>query len=231
MRLLILALVAAVFASTAHAADNRLTFREKQAGWRLLFDGKTTKGWRAFKQAEIGPGWSVRDGLLFPDPKVAKDIVTVGDYANFELAFEWRISKGGNSGVMFHVTPTGAETYESGPEYQILDNSRGVRPQEQAGALYALVAPARDVTRPVGEFNQARLIVDHGQVEHWLNGERIASYELGSPEFKALVAASKFRRWPHFAQGGTGGIAIQNHGDDVAFRNIKIRVLKSWKVN
>jgi hypothetical protein len=127
---------------------------------------------------------------------------------------------------MFHVIPEGSETYESGPEYQILDNSRGVQPREQAGSLYALVAPSMDMTRPVGEFNQARLIVDHGKVQHWLNGMEVARYEIGSPEFKALVAASKFRRWPQFATGQTGGIALQNHGNDVGFRNIKIRVLK-----
>lgn len=226
MKTLAIALALAALATGALAADNTLTRAEKKAGWTLLFDGKTTKGWRAFKQAEIGPGWKVENGVLFPDPKVAKDIVTKGDYANFELAFEWRISKGGNSGVMFHVIPEGSETYESGPEYQILDNSRGVPPMEQAGALYALVAPAMDMTKPVGEFNQARLVVDHGKVQHWLNGMEVARYEIGSPEFRALVAASKFRRWPQFATGQTGGIALQNHGNEVAFRNIKIRVLR-----
>ena len=226
MKHLMLGLALTAFATGAMAADHTLTRAEKKAGWTLLFDGKTTKGWRAFKQAEIGPGWKVENGVLFPDPKVAKDIVTKGDYANFELSFEWRISKGGNSGVMFHVIPEGSETYESGPEYQILDNSRGVPPGEQAGALYALVAPAMDMTKPVGEFNQARLIVDHGKVQHWLNGMEVARYQIGSPEFKALVAASKFRRWPVFATGTTGGIALQNHGNDVGFRNIKIRVLE-----
>ena len=226
MKPLMLGLAFAALATGALAADNSLTRAEKKAGWTLLFDGKTTKGWRAFKQSEIGPGWKVENGILFPDPKVARDIVTQGDYANFELSFEWRISKGGNSGVMFHVIPEGTQTYESGPEYQILDNSRGEPPLEQAGGLFALVAPTMDMTRPVGEFNQARLIVDHGKVQHWLNGMEVARYEIGSPEFKALVAASKFKRWPVFATGQTGGIALQNHGDDVAFRNLKIRALK-----
>jgi len=219
-------LALAVLASGAHAADNTLTRAEKEAGWSLLFDGKTTSGWRAFKEAEIGPGWKVEKGILLPDPKVAKDIVTKADYANFELTFDWRISKGGNSGVMFHVIPVGNAPYESGPEYQILDNSRGEPPKEQAGGLFALVAPATDMTRPAGQFNQARMIVDHGKVQHWLNGREVARYEIGSPEFKALVAASKFQRWPIFATAATGGIALQNHGDDVAFRNIKIQVLK-----
>ena len=226
MKSLVIGLALAAVATGALAADNTLTPAERKAGWTLLFDGKTTNGWRAFKQAGIGPGWKVENGVLFPDPKVAKDIVTKGDYANFELSFEWRISKGGNSGVMFHVIPEGSETYESGPEYQILDNARGEPPLERAGGLFALVAPAVDATLPVGEFNQARLIVDHGKVQHWLNGREVARYQIGSPEFKALVAASKFARWPQFATGQTGGIALQNHGDDVAFRNLKIRVLK-----
>ena len=226
MKSVAIGLALAVLASGAHAADNTLTRAEKKAGWALLFDGKTTSGWRGFKQSDIGPGWKVEKGILSPDPKVAKDIVTKADYASFELSFEWQISTRGNSGVMFHVIPVGSETYESGPEYQILDNSRVVPPREQAGGLFALVAPAMDMTRPVGQFNQARLIVDHGKVQHWLNGMEVARYEIGSPEFSTLVAASKFRQWPVFATGGTGGIALQNHGDAVAFRNIKIRVLR-----
>ena len=226
MKRLALAVALAALAAPALAADNTLTAAEKKAGWTLLFDGKTTNGWRGFKQARIGPGWKVQDGVLFPDPKVAKDIITAADYASFELAFDWRISARGNSGVMFHVIPVGEETYESGPEYQILDNARGEKPLERAGGLFALVAPTTDVTKPVGEWNTARLLVDHGKVQHWLNGALVARYELGSPQFKALVAASKFKRWPQFASGQTGGIALQNHGDAVGFRNLKIRVLK-----
>lgn len=126
---------------------------------------------------------------------------------------------------MFHVIPEGGATYESGPEYQILDNSRGEPPLERAGGLFALYAPERDVTRPVGQFNQSRLIVDHGKVEHWLNGVKVVEYDMNDAEFMAWVATSKFERWPQFATGSTGGIALQNHGDDVAFRNIKIRPL------
>jgi hypothetical protein len=127
---------------------------------------------------------------------------------------------------MFHVIEVGDETYESGPEYQILDNARGEPPLEQAGGLFALYAPTMDMTRPVGEFNHARIVVDHGKVQHWLNGMMVAQYEIGSPDFKARVAASKFKRWPQFATGATGFIALQNHGDEVAFTNIKIRPLK-----
>jgi hypothetical protein len=232
MKTLALGLALAVLATGAFAKDkpmaahNTLTAAEQAAGWKLLFDGKTTAGWRGFKQAGIGPGWNVADGILLPDPKVAHDIITKEPFENFELSFDWRISKGGNSGVMFHVIEVGDETYESGPEYQILDNSRGEPPLEQAGGLFALYAPSKDVARPVGEFNHARLVVDHGKVQHWLNGVKVAEYEIGSPDFKARVAASKFTRWPQFATGKTGFIALQNHGDQVAFRDIKIRPLK-----
>jgi hypothetical protein len=207
------------------AAPNSLSPSEKTAGWKLLFDGKTTDGWRGFKQPTIGPGWKVEGGVLSPDPKVAKDIITKDKYGNFELDFDWRISKLGNSGVMFHVLEVGDQTYESGPEYQILDNAHGEPPLEQAAGLFALYPPSADVTKPVGQFNHARIVVDHGKVQHWLNGVKVTEYVIGSPDFKARVAASKFKRWPQFATGTTGYIALQNHGDDVAFRSIKIRPL------
>jgi hypothetical protein len=231
MKSLAFGLVLAVLATGAFAQDkpmaapNTLTAAEKAAGWTLLFDGKSTAGWRGFKQAKIGRGWKVEGGVLSPDPKVAKDIITKDQFENFELTFDWRISPKGNSGVMFHVIEVGDETYESGPEYQILDNARGEPPPEQAGGLFALVAPSMDMTRPVGEFNHARIVVDHGRVQHWLNGMMVAGYDIGSADFKARVAASKFKRWPQFATGATGFIALQNHGDAVAFRDIKIRVL------
>ena len=231
MKSLAFGLVLAVLATCAFARDkpmdapNTLTAAEKTAGWKLLFDGKTTAGWRGFKQAQIGPGWKVEGGVLSPDPKVAKDIITKDQFENFELTFDWRISPKGNSGVMFHVIEIGDETYESGPEYQILDNARGEPPLEQAGGLFALVAPSMAMARPVGEFNHARIVADHGKAQHWLNGMMVAEYDIDSADFKARVAASKFKRWPQFATGKTGFIALQNHGDDVAFRNIKIRRL------
>ena len=164
MKHLILALAVTALATPALAADNTLTPAETRAGWVLLFDGKTTDGWRSFKQTTLDPGWRAEDGVLTPDPTLARDILTRADYANFDLKFEWRISPKGNSGVMYHVIPEGDQTYESGPAYQILDNARGEPPLEQAGGLFALVAPTGAVTRPVGKFNQARLIVRHGKV-------------------------------------------------------------------
>lgn len=225
MKTLALGLVIAALATGAFAADNTLTADEKAAGWTLLFDGKSTDGWRGFKRPGPAPGWRAEGGVLTLDPKVARDIMTKDQFGSFELSFEWRIGAKGNSGVMFHVIEVGDQTYESGPEYQVLDNSRGEPPLEQAGALYALYPPVQDATKPVGQFNQARLIVNHGKVQHWLNGVKVAEYDMGSEDFKAKVAASKFKRWPQFASSPTGHIALQNHGDDVAYRNLKIRPL------
>lgn len=226
MRAVAIGLALAVLAAgAAQAAENTLTAAEKKAGWTLLFDGHSTAGWRGFKGAPE-PGWAVKDGVLAPQSKASKDLVSAGEYENFELDFDWKISPKGNSGVMYHVLDQGDETYWSGPEYQLLDNARGEPPLERAGSLFALYAPTKDVPKPVGEFNHSRLVVDHGHVQHWLNGVKVAEYDLASDDFKAKVAASKFKRWPIFATGKTGHIALQNHGDWVGFRNIKIRVLK-----
>lgn len=231
MKALTLALTFAVLAGAAFAADrptaapNTLTAAEKAGGWRLLFDGATTAGWKGFKSPTPDARWRVRDGALSPDPKTSKDIVTKGAYENFELSFEWKIAPMGNSGVMFHVIEVGDETHQSGPEYQILDNAHGEPPLQRAGGLYALYAPTTDATRPPGEFNQGRIVVDHGHVQHWLNGMLVADYNIGSADFKARVAASKFRQWPQFASAKTGAIALQCHGNDVAFRSLKIRPL------
>ena len=208
------------------APDNTLTAAEKAAGFTLLFDGKTTAGWKGFKTPAPDPGWKVKDGALTPDPKKSADLVTKGTYENFEFDFDWKISPKGNSGVIYHVIPVGDETYESGPEYQILDNAHGEKPPEQAAALYALYPPSMDMTKPVGQFNHSRLIVDHGKVQHWLNGMMVTEYDLNSADFKARVAASKFKQWPQFATGKSGAIALQCHGNDVAYKNLKIKVLK-----
>ncbi|MBX3485354.1 DUF1080 domain-containing protein [Phenylobacterium sp.] len=214
----------AVLATGALAQPmNTLTPAEKEAGWTLLFDGRTTAGWRGFRTA--APDWHVADGALSPDPKKSRDIMTQATFGDFDLAFEWKIGPKGNSGVMYRVTEDGDETYWSGPEYQVLDNSRGEPPRQRAGALYDLYAPQGAVTKPVGEYNQGRILIEKGHVEHWLNGVKVVEYDLGSDDFKAKVAASKFRAWPMFGKGATGHIALQNHGDAVAYRNIRIRRL------
>jgi hypothetical protein len=225
---LVLGFALAVLATGAFAAEppNTLSPAEKADGWKLLFDGKTTAGWKGFKTAAPDAGWKVMDGAIGPTKGVSKDIVTKANYENFELTFDWKISPKGNSGVMFHVIPVGDETYESGPEYQLLDNAHGEPPLQQAGSLFALYAPSMDMTKPVGEWNHGKIVVDHGKVQHWLNGVKVVEYDLNSDAFKARVAATKFKRWPQFATGKSGAIALQMHGNPVWFQNIKIKVLK-----
>jgi len=209
------------------SAPNVLSAEESAQGFRLLFDGVTTNGWRGFRRPTIPDGWQVENGTL---SRVAGggDIVTVGEYASFDLRLQWRISEGGNSGIMFHVTEDQPATYHSGPEMQVLDDSRhpdGRSRLTSAGANYALHPAPEGVVRPVGEWNDVRLIVNRAHVEHWLNGVKIVEYELWTPEWERLVQASKFAQWPSYGQSRTGHIALQDHGDRVWYRSIRIREL------
>jgi hypothetical protein len=206
---------------------NVLTSEEAQDGWRLLFDGRTTAGWRGYKTDGVPDGWTVLDGAL---TRVASggDLLTTDQYEDFELALEWKLAEGGNSGIMFHVTEEGEQTYHTGPEMQVLDDERhadGANSLTSAGANYGLHAPAQKTLKPVGEWNEARLRVQDGRVEHWLNGEKIVEYELGSADWERRVAASKFNEWPLYGRAGRGHIALQDHGDWVAYRNIRVRPL------
>lgn len=199
---------------------------EKSSEWQPLFDGKSMAGWKGYKTETIGKEWQVHNGEMMLTGKGGGNILTVDQYKNFELTLDWKISKGGNSGVFYHIEE-GVESvpYWTGPEMQILDNSRGEPPLERAGSLFALYPVEDSHTKPVGEFNQARLKVQDGKVEHWLNGHMVASYDLNSDDFKARIANSKFSSHPRFAKVGTGHIGIQDHGDPVSFKNIMIRKL------
>ncbi|HEV8114312.1 MAG TPA: family 16 glycoside hydrolase [Planctomycetota bacterium] len=206
--------------------QNALTEAEAKEGWRLLFDGKTTNGWRGYKAKAAPAGWQVKDGVLGRAGE-AGDLVTDEEFGDFELALDWRIAEGGNSGVFFHVSEDHGYVWETGPEMQILDNEHhpdGKDPRTSAGSNYALNAPKWDATRPVGLWNSARILVQGSHVEHWLNGKKLLEYELGSTEWKELVAASKFASMPGYGKNAKGHIALQDHGDTVEFRNVKIRV-------
>ncbi len=204
--------------------------------WRALFDGRTLDGWRGYGSAAPGPGWIVEDGAIVLDVGPDTDTVTAGDlitverFGNFELELEWKIEPGGNSGLFFGVReiPRHDAAWASGVEMQILDDERhpdGNSPLTSAGACYALYAPVADVVRPAGEYNEVRLVVDNRRVEHWLNGVRIVEYVIGSDDWNARVADSKFAdRW-HFARYRHGHIGLQDHSDRVWFRNIRIREL------
>lgn len=212
---------------------NTLTASEKEEGWRLLFDGNSMEHFRGFRKDEVPEGWEVEDGTITLAADGAGDIITKEQYEDFELSIDWKIAEGGNSGIFYHVSEdtTYANTYNSGPEMQILDDERhpdakkGVDGNRQAGSLYDLIPLSTPAVRPAGEWNTARLVVNDGKVEHWLNGKKVVEYELGTPEWDAMIAKSKFATMEGFGAGGKGHIALQDHGDRVWFRNIKIRPL------
>lgn len=197
-----------------------------------LFDGKTTHGWHTYLKPTAEPAWEVVNGTLQLNPKAPGqgDLVTDGEYENFELALEWDITPAGNSGILFgvHEDPAFAATYETGLEMQVLDN-KGAEDNKKAthlaGSLYDLLTPAKDVAKPAGEWNRVRLRKQQGHLTFWLNGTQIVDVQMGSPEWQALVANSKFKTWQHFAAFPKGHIALQDHGHQVAFRAITLQPL------
>lgn len=220
-----------VRARPAQPPQNLLTDAEKAEGWRLLFDGKTLEGWHPFKKVGGRPqGWSVVDGCLARTGP-GGDIVSDDAFENFELRIEWRVSPAGNSGIFYGVSEAEPNRYvwETGPENQVLDNAEhadGRSALTSAGSCYALYAPAKDVTRPIGLFNEARVVIKGNRVEHSLNGEKTVEYEWGSDEWKKRIDGSKFKSMPRYGSVRKGHLALQDHGDRVWFRNIKIRELK-----
>lgn len=225
-------------ASSARAQDpNTLTPAEKQAGWRLLFDGQTTAGWRGYKSTTVPASWRVENGALLArrtPGEACGDIITVDQFDNFELVWEWKMTPGNNSGVIYRATEERANVWETGPEYQILDNQGhldGLNPLSSAGACYSAFAPAADATRPVGQWNQSRIVAQGNHVEHWMNGEKLLEYEIGSRSWQAHVKTSKFfpsaygqSNWGKLPKGHIG---LQDYGGAIEFRGIKLRPLKS----
>lgn len=219
---------AGVEPAQAAGAPNTLTAAEKTDGWRLLFDGTTTAGWRGYRKQEMTDGWKAVDGAL---TRVAQggDIVTVDQFDDFDLAFEWKVNAGGNSGVFFRASEETAYVWQNSAEYQILDNAGhkdGASPITSTGSNYAMHAPSKDVSKPAGEWNSSRIVVRGNHVEHWLDGVKIVDYEIGTDEWLALYQKSKFNKFPTYGRVPKGHIAIQDHGDFVAYRNVKIRPLK-----
>lgn len=195
--------------------------------WRTLFDGRSLDQWRGFRRDQVPAGWQVVDGAITRVGR-AGDLITRDTFGDFELAIEWQVTEGGNSGIMYRVTEEAAETYQTGPEMQVLDDDRhpdGGSRLTAAGAVYGLYPAPAGVVRPAGAWNTARIMVLGRRVEHWLNGVQVAGYELGSPDWEARVAGSKFREWPGYGRAAAGHIALQDHGDRVAYRDIRIRTL------
>lgn len=210
------------------ASANTLTAEEREAGWRLLFDGASLDGWRGYRRETAPDGWAAVDGTL---TRVGRggDLITEEEFGSFELALEWKVEEGGNSGVLYLATEEPDRIWEGAPEMQVLDDAGhrdGRSPLTSAGAVYGLFPAPRGAVKPAGEWNRARIVVDGDRVEHWLNGTRVVQYVLGSDDWTRRVAESKFSEWPIFGQARRGHIGLQDHGDPVWFRNVKIRELR-----
>lgn len=234
--------------AAAQSAPNTLTPAERAAGWRLLFDGKTLKGWRGLGYDSVPTAhWRVVNGSIEKIasgnvPKIADgqpldggDLMTVGTFRDFELSFQWKVTPGANSGVKYNVSEEFSLAHASnhaalGFEYQVLDDSLSDDnkiPSHRAGSLYDLIAPsAAKRLMPVGEWNTSRIVFRGMHGEHWLNGKKIVEFELGTPRMDSLLARSKYRVIPGFADRRDGHIILQDHNDETYYRDIKIRELK-----
>jgi hypothetical protein len=213
--------------STVTAGVNTLTSAEKAAGWQLLFDGESTAGWRNYGKPTISDGWKVQDGAL-TRVGAGGDIITNDEFGNFELAIDWKIEPGGNSGIFYRASEEKDEIYWNAPEMQVLDDAKhpdGQNPLQSAGAAYDLYPAPRGHVRPGGEWNTARLVVNGNHVEQWLNDFKMVEFELGSRDWDSKIAGSKFKPHSQFGKNAHGHIGLQDHGNVVAFRNIKIKVL------
>ena len=220
--------------NTARDKPNTLTAKEKNAGWVLLFDGTTTNGWHTYNKNVVTKNWKVMDGTLVMDPSLKDDenegdIVTDKSYKNYDFKAQWKISPEGNSGIIFDVKedPKFEDTYNTGAEMQVLDNIKAddnKKGNHLAGLLYDLSGtPALSNPKPVGEWNQSEIIQNNGHLTFYFNGVKTVDVQQGSEEWKNMIANSKFKKWPEFMTSPEGKIAFQDHGHEVAFRDVMIR--------
>jgi hypothetical protein len=229
-----LVLMMVIFISLPAQTINQLTDTEKQQGWKLLFDGKSSTGWHTYNKKTFGEGWKIQDGAFYRAATILKgesgDICTDAIYENFDLKLQWKISKNGNSGVLFLVqeSPEFESPYLTGPEMQVLDNDGhpdGKIHKHRAGDLYDLIASSSEPVRAVGEWNDAEIRLDHAKLTLFLNGVQVVSTTLWDQNWDALVKGSKFSKMTGFAKSKSGHIDLQDHGNDVWFRNIRIKEL------
>lgn len=217
---------------------NQLTDAEKSAGWQLLFDGSSKNNFHVFNNRSDGSAWQVTEGTLHLDTTNKKegrivgggDFVTNDEYENFHLKLEWKIAQGGNSGIMFYVQegPKFQETYHTGPEMQVLDNAAHADAKinkHRTGDLYDLISSSPETVKPAGQWNQVEIISNNGSLEFHLNGTKVLATAMWNDDWKKMIAASKFKQWPGFGTYKKGRIALQDHGDPVWYRNIKIKKL------
>jgi len=237
---IVIFLIASGSIQTPTPPPNTLSNQEKEEGWKLLFDGMTTAGWRgAYRTAFPEKGWEVRDGMLMVQPSGGGeaanggDIVTIDEYSSFDLKVDFKLTEGANSGIKYFVTEQQPQTPGSaiGLEYQLLDDAHhpdaklGINGNRTLASLYDMMPATNKKPNPIGEWNQARIVVRGKHVEHWLNGVKVLDYERGGKEFLAHKAESKFKDRKDFGEARKGHILLQDHGNQVFFRNIKIRVL------
>ncbi len=211
---------------------NTLTGKEIKEGWKLLFDGRTMNGWRFFKGGEIA-GWKVEDGIMYNSGKGGDhggDIITEDTFKDFELYLEWKIDTASNSGVFYHVMEPDSikAIYESGPEYQLIDDvyfPNKLHNNQYSGANYAMNDPVGAKVKPLDQWNETRIIVKGPHVEHWLNGTKVVEYELWSEDWYNRKNSGKWKDAPYYGMAKEGHIGLQDHGGLTRFRNIKIREL------
>jgi len=226
----------AIFAQDkSNQSLNSITKKEIKNGWQLLFEGNSLNGWKGFNSDQVFSCWSALNGELVCQgeggSETAGDIITIAEFENFELSIEWNISKAGNSGVFYHVLEEKQyhAAYETGPEYQLIDDAGWpgrLEDWQQTGADYGMYPARKDkILKPVGEWNQTRIIYTKGHVEYWLNGMKVVEFQAYSPDWKQKLAESKWKDYPGYAISKTGHIGLQNHGSGVKFRNIKVRML------
>lgn len=227
--------------ATAESTPNVLTEEEKAAGWELLFDGATLDGWKRYNHDTIGPLWTVKDGVIICDGTgfgegsggdVGGSLMTTKTFGNFELSFEWKITPGGNSGVLYHVveSPEYKHDYETGPEYQVMDDDGwkggALNPAQKVGSNYDMFeAPATKKVMPVGEWNSSRIVYNNGHVEHYLNGEKTVEFDESSEDYNQRYQKSKWVGYPGWNKSKVGAISLQDHGAPVYYRSLKIRAL------
>jgi len=210
--------------------DNTITATEKKDGWVLLFDGRSTNGWRTYNNLP-DDSWEVVKGELHcKDSGVQHraDLITKDQYESFELTFEWKVGKSANSGLLYHVVETKGQPYETGPEYQLIDDNgykEKLEDWQKSGSDYAMHPPLKITTKPAGEYNHSKILVKGTHVEHWLNGEKVVNFEMWTPEWKQLKEKGKWKDYKDYGTAKKGYIDLQDHGGGIWFKNIKLKKL------
>jgi hypothetical protein len=207
---------------------------QNKGKWVSLFDGKSLNGWHSWQSDKVLPQWKIEDNAIVLAEKGGKDLVTDKEYGDFELELEWKIAEGGNSGIIYHVIEDKKYCcpYSTGPEIQVLDDVKhpdskaGKNGNHKSGSLYDMLPPTdMTVVKPAGEWNKAKIVIKGGHGESWLNGKKVVDFPAAGAEFQKLVADSKFKTWEGFGASSKGKIALQDHGDKVSYRNIRIKEL------